>query len=303
MKGRRNTVTESPTKPRSSSGLTDSHDSSSGKRRIGHGKRSWTVKDPGQSQWSVAAPKRSWRQRKRRGDVMRRQHGSKAGGPPVPPVPVPRTRLSLRLLPTELPVCPAAPELPVCPAAPELPVCPAAPELPVCPAAPELPVCPAAPELPVCPTAPELPVCHEPAKLPVCHEPAKPPVCQEPTEPSARPDQPEPSARPDQPEPSARPDHRRTPTKMTIPGIRSGPVTFAKAREPVDPAEARKHDDLWRRRESIRDSTPSSARSAPAAGRRPQRCSRGSGADRLPPLMHRNLTIRLRSEPDEPAET
>ncbi|KAM9423345.1 uncharacterized protein ACWYII_020534 [Salvelinus alpinus] len=53
----------------------------------------------------------------------------------VGPVAAPRTRLSLRLLPTGVPVCPAAPELPVCPAAPELPVCPAAPELPVCPAA------------------------------------------------------------------------------------------------------------------------------------------------------------------------
>jgi hypothetical protein len=58
---------------------------------------------------------------------------------------------------------------------------------------------------------------------------------------------------------------RRTPAKVTIPW--SGPVTSAKAREPVDPAEAREHDDLERWRESILDSTPSPARSTPASGR------------------------------------
>ena len=59
------------------------------------------------------------------------------------------------------------------------------------------------------------------------------------------------------------------PTKMTIAGIISRPVTFAKARAPVDPAEAREHDDLERRRETIRDSTLSLARLAPAGGRQP----------------------------------
>ena len=36
---------------------------------------------------------------------------------------------------------------------------------------------------------------------------------------------------------------------MTIPGIRSGLVTSAKAREPVDPAEVWEHDDLEHQRE------------------------------------------------------
>ena len=44
---------------------------------------------------------------------------------------------------------------------------------------------------------------------------------------------------------------------MTIPGIRSGPVTSAKARDPVNPAEVQEHDNLEHRRESIRNSTPS----------------------------------------------
>jgi hypothetical protein len=55
-----------------------------------------------------------------------------------------------------------------------------------------------------------------------------------------------------------------------FPGISSGPVTSAKARGPVDPAEAREHEVQERWRESIRDSTPFPARSAPAAGRQPQ---------------------------------
>ena len=66
---------------------------------------------------------------------------------------------------------------------------------------------------------------------------------------------------------------RRTPTKMMIPGtkmmipgIRCEPVTTAKVLEPVDPAEAQELGNLESRRESIRDSTPSPARSASAAG-------------------------------------
>nr|XP_046169708.1 proton-coupled amino acid transporter 4-like [Oncorhynchus gorbuscha] len=78
----------------------------------------------------------------------------------------------------------------------------------------------------------------------------------------------------------------RKPTKMMIPGFRSGLVTSAKAREPVDPDEAQKHGDLARQRESIYDSTPSPACSAPAAGRQRQGRSRGSGVDRSRPLRN-----------------
>ena len=55
---------------------------------------------------------------------------------------------------------------------------------------------------------------------------------------------------------------RRTVTKRTIPGIRSGLVTSAEAWKPVNPAEEWEHGDLERRRESICDSTPSPARSS-----------------------------------------
>ena len=85
----------------------------------------------------------------------------------------------------------------------------------------------------------------------------------------------------------------QTPTKM-IPGIRSGLVTSAKAREPVEPVEVREHDELERRRERIRDSIPSPACSAPAAGCQPQGRSWGPRADRSPPLRRRNLTNRQR---------
>jgi hypothetical protein len=49
--------------------------------RTGLGKRFWTGKDPGHSQGNTAAPKQSWRQRKQRGAVMRKQHGGAAGSP------------------------------------------------------------------------------------------------------------------------------------------------------------------------------------------------------------------------------
>jgi hypothetical protein len=49
---------------------------------------------------------------------------------------------------------------------------------------------------------------------------------------------------------------RRTPAKITIPGIRSGPVTSAKARETCQSG----WDEPWR--ESIREGSPSPARSA-----------------------------------------
>ena len=43
------------------------------------------VKDPGLSLENIAAPKKSWRRRKRRGAGMRRQHGDADGSPRVSP--------------------------------------------------------------------------------------------------------------------------------------------------------------------------------------------------------------------------
>ncbi|XP_064812192.1 uncharacterized protein LOC135527632 [Oncorhynchus masou masou] len=69
-----------------------------------------------------------------------------------PPVAAPRTRLSLRFIPTEL-LRPALPEYPARPALPEysaLPEYPARPALPECPAQPESPARPARRESPAC---------------------------------------------------------------------------------------------------------------------------------------------------------
>jgi hypothetical protein len=54
-------------------------------RRNGHGRTSWTVKDPGHSQETIAAPKKSWRQQRQRGAGMRKQRGGADGSPRVSP--------------------------------------------------------------------------------------------------------------------------------------------------------------------------------------------------------------------------
>uniref|UniRef100_A0A8K9UVX3 Pyrin domain-containing protein n=1 Tax=Oncorhynchus mykiss TaxID=8022 RepID=A0A8K9UVX3_ONCMY len=89
-----------------------------------------------------------------------RLHGPIYSVPPPhtrPLVAAPRTRLSLCLLPTGAPACPALPEPSSCPALPESPACPALQESPACPALPESPACPALPESPACPALPESP--------------------------------------------------------------------------------------------------------------------------------------------------
>uniref|UniRef100_A0A8C7PLB9 P2X purinoreceptor 7 intracellular domain-containing protein n=1 Tax=Oncorhynchus mykiss TaxID=8022 RepID=A0A8C7PLB9_ONCMY len=73
-----------------------------------------------------------------------------------PPVAAPRTRLSLRLLPTGAPVCPELPESPVCPELPESPVSQELPEPPVSQELPEPPVSQELPEPPVSQELPEL---------------------------------------------------------------------------------------------------------------------------------------------------
>ncbi|XP_064821061.1 protein enabled homolog [Oncorhynchus masou masou] len=106
-----------------------------------------------------------------------RLHGPVYPSPPPrtsPPVAAPRTRLSLRLIPTGAPACPVLPEpssspalleSPACPALPESeePLCPELPE-PLCPELPE-PLCPELPE-PLCPELPE-PLCPEQLPLPL----------------------------------------------------------------------------------------------------------------------------------------
>uniref|UniRef100_A0AAZ3QAF6 Fibrosin-1-like protein n=1 Tax=Oncorhynchus tshawytscha TaxID=74940 RepID=A0AAZ3QAF6_ONCTS len=81
---RRKTVTEPPTTTGPSSVVTGSGSRSS-TRRNGHGRTSWMEKDPGHSQENIATPKKSWRQRRRRGTGMRRQHGGADGSPRVSP--------------------------------------------------------------------------------------------------------------------------------------------------------------------------------------------------------------------------
>uniref|UniRef100_A0A8L0DPT6 Uncharacterized protein n=1 Tax=Oncorhynchus mykiss TaxID=8022 RepID=A0A8L0DPT6_ONCMY len=128
-----------------------------------------------------------------------------------PPVAAPRTRLSLRLLPTGAPTCPALPEPSSCPAPPESPVCPEPPESPVCPEPPESPVCPEPPESPVCPEPPESPVCPEPPESPVCPEPPESPVCPEPPESPVCPEPPESPVCPEPPESPVCPEPPESP--------------------------------------------------------------------------------------------
>ncbi|XP_042185009.1 uncharacterized protein LOC121847512 [Oncorhynchus tshawytscha] len=71
------TVTESPTNQGPSSVVSGSSDL----RTHGHGRRFWTVKDPGHRLGNIAAPRQSWRQRKLSGGDMRRQRGSARGRP------------------------------------------------------------------------------------------------------------------------------------------------------------------------------------------------------------------------------
>ncbi|KAM9518215.1 uncharacterized protein ACWYII_044800 isoform 2-T2 [Salvelinus alpinus] len=150
---------------------------------------SWTWEEilDGKGPWSQAGEYRrpkaeleAAKAERRRYEEAARQRDSLVG-----PVAVARTRLSLRLLPTGVPICPAPPALPVCPAPSELSVCQAPPALPVCPAPSEPPVCP------------------EPSEPSVSQEPLEPSVSQEPLEPSVSQELPEPPASQELPEPPA----------------------------------------------------------------------------------------------------
>uniref|UniRef100_A0A8C7HKJ1 Uncharacterized protein n=1 Tax=Oncorhynchus kisutch TaxID=8019 RepID=A0A8C7HKJ1_ONCKI len=165
-------------------------------------------------------------------------HGPICPVPPPrtsPPVAAPRTRLSLCLLPTgapdcpaltepssspalpESPVCPELPESPVCPELPESPVCPELPESPVCPELPESPVCPELPESPVCPELPESPVCPELPESPVCPELPESPVCPELPESPVCPELPESPVCPELPESPACPSLPESPACPSLP--------------------------------------------------------------------------------------
>uniref|UniRef100_A0A8K9UXU6 Uncharacterized protein n=1 Tax=Oncorhynchus mykiss TaxID=8022 RepID=A0A8K9UXU6_ONCMY len=164
-----------------------------------------------------------------------RLHGPVYPVPPPrtsPPVAASRTRLSLRLLPTVAPACPALPDPSSCPALPESPVCPELPESPVCPELPESPVCPELPESPVCPELPESPVCPELPESPVCPELPESPVCPELPESPVCPELPESPVCPELPESPVCPE---LPESPVCPELPESPVCPELPESPVCP--------------------------------------------------------------------